>query len=125
MSAPRSTSFTLRVGICAAGLWLLVTSAGAQTQSAKVQQMADFVVSAYNDRNYEVIFRQFNTVARAQVTAEELRRLYDGLHASAGNITALGKPAFFDAIGIFPATFEHAAKELLIALDDAGRSATW
>jgi hypothetical protein len=84
--------------------------------------MADLVVSAYNDRNYEVIFRQLNSVARARVTGEELRRLYDGLHASAGNITSLGKPAFFDdAVGIFPATFEHAAKELIVALDDAGR----
>jgi hypothetical protein len=100
---------------------VVAPTASAQNQPSDIQTAANAIVAAYNAREYEAITRRLAPAARAQVTIEELRRFYDGLHDSAGKLTSLGKPAFFgDGIAVYPANFERRAMELLIALDDSG-----
>lgn len=82
--------------------------------------MVDLFVSAYNDKNYDLIERQFSNQVEARVATQELRRFNDGLHTSSGKITSVGKPVFlelYDAVAIYPVDFERRKMELIMALE--------
>jgi len=112
-----STLVCVGIATCA----VMARAALAQNQPADIRTVANAIVAAYNLRDYEAITKRLDSGARARVTIEELRRFYDGLHASAGQLTSLGNAAFFgDGIAIYPANFERKAMELIIALDDSG-----
>jgi hypothetical protein len=112
---------TLR-GIGFATCLVVAPRASAQNRPSDIQTVAKAIVAAYNARDYEAITRRLGPAAKAMVTIEELRRFYDGLHTSAGQLTSLGDPAFFgDGIAVYPANFERKTMEMAIALDDSGR----
>ena len=103
-------------------IFFLISAIFGQNEPGAIQKMADLFVSAYNDRNYELIEQQFNKVAKAAVNIEELKLFYDSLHNSSGKIILLGKPAFFgEGIAVYPVDFERGKKELAIALDETGK----
>ena len=102
----------------------LISADSAQSESASIRKMVDLFVSAYNDKNYDLIERQFSSQVKARVATQELRRFYDNLHTSSGKITSVGKPVFldlYDAVAIYPVDFERGKMELIIALDEAGK----
>jgi hypothetical protein len=108
-------------GIGFATCLVVAPRASAQNQPSDIESVANAIVAAYNARDYEAIVKRLAPGARAQVTIDELRRFYDGLHDSAGKLTSLGKPAFFgDGIAVYSANFERKTMELAIALDDSG-----
>src|SRR5262245_29199651 len=119
---PTRTLRTLRgLGLATCLVVAHAASASAQNQPSDIQTAAKAIVTAYNARDYETITKRLAPAARALVTIEELRRFYDGLHTSAGQLTSLGEPAFFgDGVAVFPANFERKTMELSIALDDSG-----
>ena len=51
----------------------LVSADFAQSESAKIQNMVDLFVSAYNDKNYDLIEQQFSDQVKARVNTQELR----------------------------------------------------
>ena len=99
----------------------MVPTVSGQSQSEKIQKMADLLVSAYNNKNYALLEQQFNGLVKTMIAPGKLKEWLDDLHESSGKITLLGKPAFFDDVAIYPIDFECGKKELIIALDESGK----
>lgn len=99
----------------------IVPTVSGQSQSEKIQKMADLLVSAYNSKNYALLEQQFNGLVKTMIAPGKLKEWLDNLHESSGKITLLGKPAFFDDVAIYPIDFERGKKELIIMIDESGK----
>jgi hypothetical protein len=94
----------------------------AQTPAEKVQKMADLIMTAYNAKDYARIEGQFDAQMKAAISGKELAGFLDGCHRDYGKMLKLGTPRFVaPSVGVFPAEFEKAKLDLLVALDGEGK----
>jgi murein DD-endopeptidase MepM/ murein hydrolase activator NlpD len=103
-------------------IMLCATLSVAQTTAEKIQKMADLIMTAYNAKDYAAISRQFNAQMKASINDERLKGFLDGTHDEHGKLVKLGAPKFpGSSVGMYPAEFEKAKLELLVAVDAEGK----